>query len=62
MTIEQIIPVELRPQIHDLSLLKQIIESRSRSLEVVREVLSNMWAPEVGAHNVYAQSGIRFAC
>ncbi len=55
MTIEQITPLELRPEIHNLSVLKQIIESRSRSLEVVREALSNMCAPEVGAQNVYVK-------
>jgi hypothetical protein len=51
--LEQLTPQEIRPTIHELSLLKQIIESRSRSLEVVREALSNMCAPEVAASNVY---------
>src|SRR5579862_9849228 len=53
--LEQVVSHEMRPQIHELSLLKQIMESRSRSLEVVREALSNMCAPEVGASTVYVK-------
>ena len=48
-------PQEVRPIVHDLSILKQIVEGRSQSLEVVREALSNMCAPEVAAKNIHVK-------
>lgn len=45
-------PIQVRPKIHDLSLIKQIIESRTNSLDILREALSNMCTPEVGATRV----------
>jgi len=38
--------VTIKPKIHDLSAFKQIMESRSHPLDMVREALSNMMAPE----------------
>ena len=55
MTAEELRPVEVRPTIHELSIIKQVIESRSHQLEVVRESLSNVCAPEVGAKIVKIQ-------
>jgi len=52
---EELIPEQIRPKIHDLSIIKQILESRSHSLDVVREAMSNMCAPEVGASEVRIQ-------
>lgn len=42
----------IQPKVHELSLIRQVLESRSHSLEVVREALSNMCAPEVSASQV----------
>ena len=52
---QELAPEEIRPKIHGLSLIKQVLESRSHSLEVLREALSNMCAPEVGASEVRIQ-------
>ena len=52
---QELEPEQVRPKIHGLSLIKQVLESRSHSLEVVREALSNMCAPEVGASEVRIQ-------
>lgn len=46
---------QIQPKVHELSIIKQVLESRSHSLEVVREALSNMCAPEVGASQVRIQ-------
>jgi nitrate/nitrite-specific signal transduction histidine kinase len=47
--------VTIKPKIHDLSAFKQIMESRSHPLDMVREALSNMMAPEVGADTISVQ-------
>jgi hypothetical protein len=52
LTIEQITPVELRPRIHDLSILKQIIESPGHSSEV-----SPSSAGRIGAATITPVSG-----
>lgn len=46
---------QIRPKIHDLSAFKQVMESRSHPLDMVREALSNMMAPEVQATEVMVQ-------
>lgn len=46
---------KIRPKIHDLSAFKQVMESRSHPLDMVREAVSNMLAPEVGATEVFIQ-------
>ena len=46
---------QIKPQVHDLSAFKQVMESRTHPLEVLREALSNMMAPEVGANNIVIQ-------
>jgi hypothetical protein len=46
---------KIKPQIHDLSAFKQVMESRSHPLDMVREAISNMMAPEVGASEVIMQ-------
>jgi hypothetical protein len=46
---------KIRPKIHDLSAFKQIMESRAHPLDMLRESLSNMMAPEVNASSVIIQ-------
>lgn len=46
---------KIKPKIHDLSAFKQVMESRSHPLDMVREAISNMMAPEVGANEVIIQ-------
>lgn len=46
---------KIQPRIHDLSAFKQIMESRSHPLDMLREAVSNMLAPEVQANNVAIQ-------
>jgi hypothetical protein len=46
---------KIKPKIHDLSAFKQVMESRSHPLDMVREAISNMLAPEVGAREVTLQ-------
>jgi len=46
---------KIKPQIHDLSTFKQIMESRSHPLDMLREAISNMMAPEVGASSISIQ-------
>lgn len=46
---------KIKPKIHDLSAFKQVMESRSHPLDMVREAISNMLAPEVGATEVTIQ-------
>ncbi|MCG3167243.1 MAG: hypothetical protein POELPBGB_03030 [Bacteroidia bacterium] len=46
---------KIKPKIHDLSAFKQVMESRSHPLDMVREAVSNMMAPEVGATEVSIQ-------
>lgn len=46
---------KIKPKIHDLSAFKQVMESRSHPLEMVREAISNMMAPEIGATEVTIQ-------
>ncbi len=45
-------PQKIKPKIHELSAFKQVMESRSHPLDMVREAISNMLAPEVGAKEV----------
>lgn len=45
----------IKPKVHDLSAFKQVMESRSHPLDMVREAISNMMAPEVGASEVTIQ-------
>ncbi|MDD5701027.1 MAG: hypothetical protein PHU23_03160 [Dehalococcoidales bacterium] len=51
----ELIPQRIQPKVHELSMIKQVLESRSHSLEIIREALSNMCAPEVGAQEVKIQ-------
>jgi len=46
---------KIKPQIHSLSAFKQVMESRSNPLDMVREAISNMMAPEVGATEIIIQ-------
>jgi len=46
---------KIKPQIHDLSAFKQIMESRSHPLDMLREAISNMMAPEVQASELKLQ-------
>ncbi len=46
---------KIRPKVHDLSAFKQIMESRSHPLDMLREALSNMMAPEVMATEIKIQ-------
>lgn len=46
---------KIKPKVHDLSAFKQVMESRSHPLEMVREAISNMMAPEVGASEIAIQ-------
>lgn len=46
---------KIKPKIHDLSAFKQVMESRSHPLDMVREAISNMMAPEVGASEIIIQ-------
>lgn len=46
---------KILPKIHDLSTFKQIMESRSHPLDMLREALSNMMAPEVNATSLIIQ-------
>jgi len=46
---------KIKPKIHDLSAFKQVMESRSHPLDMVREAISNMIAPEVAATEVTIQ-------
>ena len=52
---EELKPVQVKPTVHELSMIKQVMESRSHYLEVIREALSNMCAPEVDANIVRIQ-------
>jgi hypothetical protein len=47
--------IKIKPQIHDLSTFKQIMESRSHPLDMLREAISNMLAPEVQATEIRLQ-------
>ncbi|ADE14616.1 hypothetical protein Nhal_1465 [Nitrosococcus halophilus Nc 4] len=46
---------KIKPQVHDLSTFKQIMESRSHPLDMLREGISNMMAPEIGASELRIQ-------
>lgn len=46
---------KIKPQVHDLSAFKQIMESRSHPLDMLREAISNMMAPEVKATEIRVQ-------
>jgi len=46
---------KIKPKVHDLSAFKQVMESRSHPLDMVREAISNMMAPEVGASEITIQ-------
>jgi len=46
---------KIRPRINDLSAFKQIMESRSHPLDMLREAISNMLAPEIHATRVVIQ-------
>jgi len=53
--MEAIQTQKIKPKVHDLSAFKQVMESRSHPLDMVREAISNMMAPEVGATEVIIQ-------
>lgn len=53
--VDELKSIEIRPKVHDLSMIKQVIESRSQTLEIVREALSNMCTPEVRASEAHVQ-------
>lgn len=46
---------KIKPKVHDLSTFKQIMESRSHPLDMLREAISNMMAPEVKASELKIQ-------
>ena len=46
---------KIKPLVHDLSAFKQIMESRSHPLDMLREAISNMMAPEVQALEIRVQ-------
>ena len=46
---------KIKPKINGLSIFKQIMESRSHPLDMLREAISNMLAPEVAANVVTIQ-------
>ncbi len=46
---------KIQPKVHDLSAFKQIMESRSHPLDMLREAISNMMAPEVAAKEIRIQ-------
>ncbi len=46
---------KIKPKIHDLSAFKQVMESRTHPLDMVREAISNMLAPEVAASEAVIQ-------
>lgn len=46
---------KIKPKVHDLSAFKQIMESRSHPLDMLREAISNMMAPEVIASEIRIQ-------
>lgn len=50
--MESVVEQKIKPKVHDLSAFKQVMESRSHPLEMLREALSNMMAPEVNASKV----------
>jgi len=47
--------IEIEAGIQKPSMIKQVMESRSHPLDMLREALSNMTTPEVGAHEVIIQ-------
>lgn len=53
--IEKYDPIEIEPGIQKPSMIKQVMESRSHPLDMVREALSNMATPEVGASGLIIQ-------
>jgi len=53
--METSISTKIKPQVHDLSAFKQIMESRSHPLDMLREAISNMMAPEVKATEIKIQ-------
>lgn len=55
MNMKETTSQKIKPKIHDLSAFKQIMESRAHPLDMLREALSNMMAPEVNAENVQIQ-------
>lgn len=46
---------KIKPEIHALSAFKQVMESRAHPLDMLREAVSNMMAPEVRATEVILQ-------
>jgi len=46
---------KIKPRVHDLAAFKQVMESRSHPLDMIREAISNMMAPEVNATEVIMQ-------
>lgn len=46
---------KIKPRVHDLAAFKQVMESRSHPLDMIREAISNMMAPEVDATEVIMQ-------
>ena len=45
-------PIVTPIRVHEISMVRQVIENRKRPLDMVREQISNMCAREVGAHEV----------
>ena len=52
---DMIEPLEIEPGIQKPSMIKQVMESRSHPLDMVRETLSNMATPEVDAQEIIIQ-------
>ncbi|MFZ2147699.1 MAG: hypothetical protein WAV28_10820 [Sedimentisphaerales bacterium] len=48
-------PIEIEVEIQKPSMIKQVMESRSHPLDMVREAISNMSAPEVAASEIVIQ-------
>lgn len=48
-------PIEINVEIQKPSIIKQVMESRSHPLDMVRESLSNMYTPEVKASEIVIQ-------
>ena len=49
---EVVKPIEVKPKIHEPSIVKQIVENRKHPLDVVREAITNMATPEVKASKI----------
>ncbi|MBU4501706.1 MAG: ATP-binding protein [Nanoarchaeota archaeon] len=45
-------PMKLKPKVHAAGMIKQIVRDKGHRLDMVREALSNMATPEVGAKEI----------